>query len=306
MYRIIGSDGREYGPVTAEQLRQWIAENRVNAQTMVRREGDAELTPLANVPELAVLLTPAPPMEPAGPVSAAELTAQFPAGGREVDIGSCISRSWELFKKSFWQQVGAVVIVGLLLGGVGSVLRVGINLAAGVPFGARGLHGLRMQLPGILISSLWSTLVAGALVGGLCRFYLNLIRGQTASISDVFSGFPVAFGQLTLAYIVKSILTFIGFCLCILPGIYLSVAWKFTLPLVIDKRLGFWEAMQLSRKAVHPQWWILFALVLLTGLLAAAGILVCCIGVFVTAPVAAGAIMYAYEDIFGERTAQTA
>ena len=35
MYKIIGADQKEYGPVTAEQLRQWIAEGRVNGQTSV-------------------------------------------------------------------------------------------------------------------------------------------------------------------------------------------------------------------------------------------------------------------------------
>ena len=28
IYKIIGDDGREYGPATAEQIRQWVAENR--------------------------------------------------------------------------------------------------------------------------------------------------------------------------------------------------------------------------------------------------------------------------------------
>ena len=35
MYKIIGADGNEYGPITTEQLRQWLAEGRVNAQTKV-------------------------------------------------------------------------------------------------------------------------------------------------------------------------------------------------------------------------------------------------------------------------------
>ena len=34
MYKIIGTDGRPYGPVSAEEIRRWIAENRVNAQTL--------------------------------------------------------------------------------------------------------------------------------------------------------------------------------------------------------------------------------------------------------------------------------
>ena len=36
MYKIIGADLKEYGPVSVEQLRQWISEGRVNAQTKVQ------------------------------------------------------------------------------------------------------------------------------------------------------------------------------------------------------------------------------------------------------------------------------
>ncbi len=53
MYKIIGADGREYGPVSREQLRQWITEGRVNSDTRVRLEGDGDWKPLREVPELA-------------------------------------------------------------------------------------------------------------------------------------------------------------------------------------------------------------------------------------------------------------
>ena len=55
-YKIIGVDGKEYGPVTAAQLKQWIAENRVNAQNEVLTEGAGEWKSLGEIPELAVLL----------------------------------------------------------------------------------------------------------------------------------------------------------------------------------------------------------------------------------------------------------
>jgi hypothetical protein len=35
IYKIIGEDGKEYGPVTGAQLRQWIAEGRVESRTPV-------------------------------------------------------------------------------------------------------------------------------------------------------------------------------------------------------------------------------------------------------------------------------
>ncbi len=70
MYRIIGADGREYGPATAEQIREWIAEGRVNAQTKAQVEGTALWKPLVEYLEFAPLLARmAPPLPTPGPIS---------------------------------------------------------------------------------------------------------------------------------------------------------------------------------------------------------------------------------------------
>ena len=61
MYQIIGSDGRTYGPATAEQLREWIAEGRADAQTQVWTEGASQWRPLAEYAEFAPLLAMRPP-----------------------------------------------------------------------------------------------------------------------------------------------------------------------------------------------------------------------------------------------------
>ena len=52
MYKISGTDGKEYGPVSIEQLRQWIAEGRVNSQTRVQEAGAGEWKTAAEFPEL--------------------------------------------------------------------------------------------------------------------------------------------------------------------------------------------------------------------------------------------------------------
>ena len=62
MYKIIGSDGGEYGPVAAGQLRQWIAEGRANAQTPTLAPGAPEWKPLGVLPEFAGYF--APPIPP--------------------------------------------------------------------------------------------------------------------------------------------------------------------------------------------------------------------------------------------------
>lgn len=61
MYKVIGTDEKEYGPVSAEVLKQWIADNRVNAQTRVLPEGATEWKLLGEIPELAIALPRTPP-----------------------------------------------------------------------------------------------------------------------------------------------------------------------------------------------------------------------------------------------------
>jgi Domain of unknown function (DUF4190)/GYF domain 2 len=74
MYKIIGADGREYGPATAGQLRQWMAEGRANAQTPTLAPGAPEWKPLGALPEFAGNF--APPIPPGiGPMRLGTSTA---------------------------------------------------------------------------------------------------------------------------------------------------------------------------------------------------------------------------------------
>jgi len=87
MYKIIGTDGRPYGPVSAEEIRRWIAENRVNAQTSVQMEGSPEWKPLGSLSEFVSELKAVPP--PIAPPSAAAARAsnKIPAGICGVLLG---------------------------------------------------------------------------------------------------------------------------------------------------------------------------------------------------------------------------
>jgi uncharacterized membrane protein len=97
----------------------------------------------------------------------------------------------------------------------------------------------------------------------------------------------------------KSLFISVGFMLCILPGVYLAVGYLFALPLVIDKKMEFWPAMEVSRRVVHHHWWSIFALVIVVSLIVVAGVLACGVGVLVAIPIASASLMYVYEDLFG-------
>lgn len=71
MYKIKGADQQEYGPATADQVRQWIAQRRANEHTLAQGEGSLEWKPLSAYPEFADALQqliglalPAPPGYP--------------------------------------------------------------------------------------------------------------------------------------------------------------------------------------------------------------------------------------------------
>jgi hypothetical protein len=83
MYKIIGADLKEYGPVSAGQLRQWIAEGRVNGQTKVQPEGAAEWKTVGELPEFADALPKAPaagtptPIAPIKPLAPKPVNSQM-------------------------------------------------------------------------------------------------------------------------------------------------------------------------------------------------------------------------------------
>ena len=101
MYKIIGADQKEYGPVTGDQLRQWIAEGRMNAETRVRAEGSETWQPLSAFPEFAGIAGAGAAASP--PPLSGETVAvpieNIMARDYTLDIGNCLSRGWALVKK---------------------------------------------------------------------------------------------------------------------------------------------------------------------------------------------------------------
>jgi len=88
MYKIIGVDGQQYGPVSAEQIRRWIAENRVKAQTPAQMEGAPEWKPLGTFSEFASELKVMPPPMVPPPVVISRASSKIPTGIFGILLGS--------------------------------------------------------------------------------------------------------------------------------------------------------------------------------------------------------------------------
>ena len=292
-YKIIGGDHKQYGPVTAEDVRKWIADGRLNAQSLAQAQGDIEWKQLSAFPEFADAFASKSATPNVPPVAT---PADLLGRDYQLDIGGCISRGWELVKKNFWPVVGVNALIFIII--------MAFNQITGLFTGPiiQGMIRQHQFSPSgvfiIVLVTIVCSPVYAILMAGLFKYFLKMIRGEHPGVGDAFAGFGPSIGQLILLSLVMNVLTIIGYALCLVPGIYLAVAWFFSVPLVIDKQMGFWQAMELSRKMVNKHWFLMFAFLLVYGLLSAAGILACCIGIFVTMPIGLGALMYAYETIF--------
>jgi hypothetical protein len=319
MYRILGSDGNEYGPVSTEQLRLWIAEKRVNGETRVQGE-DGVWRFLRDVPELVVLLQPPVLLSPM-PVSSAEaltIPSDFD-GDYDLDVVACLTSAWRLFQQQFSTLFGPTMMYVLIL--------FGLTIFAALPY------------IGVLFS-LCSFVIGGPLMAGLYVVYLRVIRGETPPLGSLFDGFRRMFGHLFLGQWVQTILAslpllagsivlFFSVGLTVIMGlakgsaswpafavlapglglillglpvtVFLTVNWMFSLPMILDQRLDFWTAMKRSWRQVSRHWWSCLALLVVISILNFFGTLCCLVGLLVTVPISILATMYAYETVIHGR-----
>ncbi len=229
-----------------------------------------------------------------------------------IEIGSCLVRSWTLYKSEF----GLIFFTTL-------VVTIAASAASGFPY----------------IGPVIGLALNGVLYGGLYSFYLKLIRGQKAELPDAFAGFQTALVPLILGSLLTNVLFAALIIIASLPmliplvpllikyskdpalapdillpalgagaivnivlaaalAMLLYLLWIFTFPLIIDKRMEVWQAMETSRKTVMNNFGAMLGLFFVGILLTLLGVLACCIGMFFTLPVFFGAIAYAYEDLF--------
>jgi len=144
-FKIIGGDGREYGPVDLATLQQWAREGRVAGQTQVRDSRAGHWQPATQVPELAPALGAAPVPPAVGPAmpTAAPATnalAVWSISLAVIGLGCC----------------GCVSIPAVVLGAV-SLSQIKARREAGRELAIAGIAiGIFSMLIGALCGLLWT------------------------------------------------------------------------------------------------------------------------------------------------------
>lgn len=153
-------------------------------------------------------------------------------------------------------------------------------------------------LVGVLLSL--TIVLIPTVTGGFIRGFLKYIReGKDPELKELWSF--ENYWQILLSMLVPGLLTLIGFICLIVPGLQLTIWWMYTPYFVVDKNMGFWEAMSASRAATISNRTAngLVLLIILVVLLII-GNLIFGVGLLVTMPFGALMVTNAYLIITGE------
>jgi uncharacterized membrane protein len=231
------------------------------------------------------------PQQPFNPQQPFAPPPQQPRGTVSLDV---IGEAWKLVQPSLGQWVLAIFVVG--------ALSFAVNFVMGLlqlPFApAKGQNPSGMFYLIQLVAQIVSFVVQTATAGALIKMAIAQTRTGIANISDMFSVTDVL-GPLMVGAILTSLVTVGGLVLLIIPGIIAALGLAMTQPLIVDQKMTPVDAMKRSWEVMKPNLGSFFVLGLVLGLLNFAGVLACCVGLFITYPISTVAIALVYRDLFG-------
>lgn len=146
------------------------------------------------------------------------------------------------------------------------------------------------------VTLLYSLLLAPPLFSGFYFVANKISQGQEVVYTDFFKGFGVAKVVISI-WLIGQILTALGFVFLVIPGIYLAVAYSFSVLMAIFGGFDFWTALEESRKLITVQWlkFFLFSLILLV--LNVLGFLMLGLGALVSLPITFYSTYILFEDL---------
>ena len=139
MFKIIGADQKEYGPVTADQINAWILEGRANGATLVQPLGSSEWKTLSGLNEFATALGVR--SSAGGPPSLIEskdpaaLASAVLAKNVTIEVGQCLSRGWRSLLENPGLFIGAAAMLVVMRLALGLIPLVG-GIANWILYGA--------------------------------------------------------------------------------------------------------------------------------------------------------------------------
>ncbi|MCK5524572.1 MAG: hypothetical protein KAI83_15685 [Thiomargarita sp.] len=215
-------------------------------------------------------------------------------GNYDFSISDVLKEAWQKtdgVKGTFW---GAFIIafIGIPVGII--VIIIAISLLLGMPV---EIFQLILYLVQIVLYIVLLPFIVGIIMIAVRRSVELPVRFSI--IFDYF-GYTI---PIVIAFFLTNLLMIIGLMALIIPGIYLLIAYLFTLPLIVEKNLGPWEAMEASRKAVTHHWFKVFFTIIIMHIIVIISAIPLGIGLIWTLPMIFNVHGILYRIMFGVEAA---
>ncbi|MCG2793895.1 MAG: beta-carotene 15,15'-monooxygenase [Weeksellaceae bacterium] len=205
------------------------------------------------------------------------------------ETGSIISHALEIFKNTFLYCFLAVVIYFLisfviqLLTGFDSQLLVEQARESQGDFGYRDI----ITAPGFVTYS-----GANFLVGVLLTpIFVSLIYvanksnfKESITVSDIFFAFRQNFINIIIYALITQIALFILLCMCVLPAVFVMPFFFLGYPILLFEKANAFDALKKSFAIVQENYGTILFTGLLACLISIAGIILCCVGIYLSIP----------------------
>ncbi len=211
----------------------------------------------------------------------------------------CIAYGWETFKKRPGIFIGAALVMSLVpqvINNVTSSVLVSAFASQGVIINPQHvLATVSAESVSFFLITVFVSIVVQVLVSsGSANFYLKAVRSPEAlAFGDLWA--PKFFFPCLATDIAVGIVVLLGLVALIIPGIWLSFVYGFSLYAVIDREHGVRDAMRFSKKITKGQVIELVGLAVFSFFVLTAGVLALLVGLLVALPVVALARARAYR-----------
>ncbi len=214
------------------------------------------------------------------------------ARGYDFSIGDLISESWSKVKGTKGIIVGGFLVFYVVLLAATFILGGIVGIFSALS------DNLFMMFIGEILISLLASALAYPFMAGINMVGIRRAADQPISFNEIFSHFGRTL-PLVITAVVMMLLIYLGMLLLLIPGIYLAVAYLLAIPLVVERGLSPWQALEASRRAITQHWFKVFGLFLLLGLIVIVSAIPLGIGLVWSIPLMVIAMGVLYRTIFG-------
>ena len=218
----------------------------------------------------------------------------YGGGMPPLDVGAAVGYGWKKF------QENAKDFVLLMLAVFVATVVVSL-LAFLVILPATASDSAILSLVGTSVATVLVMAVTFIVQAGVYRAGLAVTQGRAPSISMLTETENI--GPYVLTVLLVAVGAFVGFVLCIIPGIIWLFFTAFAPLYALDKGMGPGDAISRSINVVKENAGQVFIILILAYAIYYVGTLLCYVGLLVTVPVALVTITYAYRALNQEPVA---